>query len=432
MPGPFRFAMMFPPCSQPAALPLPSSSADVNPPWPASPPGHRRRGRWLVSWLAACALGTLGACDRNDREVSFTSEVTEQELRELEAREATYEASVAAAREARAATREARRSGRSTERLTHHVVLALPETGSEWRAALRRAVGRQLEAEGDISFEVLDAAGDPTTQLLQIDHLLGDPPDVLLLVAVAGRELGPSVDALQQGGTPVVALEHPILDSGPVLTLALDNVAIGQAVADHVLSALELKQREQQLPQLAGRVVVIRGDEAGDTCHLRQQGFAAVLDPHPSVLLVHDAPGFWSTAGAMDRFREAVRLQEQFDVVFAHSDRMAGAARQAAQEFGMQQQLLFIGCGGQGGSQGGLAAVQTGVFGATVQLPDFGEEAASVAVALVRNPSWRPEQPRKELPWVLITGDNVPANIGAGPDLSGPSRPGEGTAASEG
>lgn len=365
------------------------------------------------------SLLMLFSCDRNDREVSFSSEITEQEMRELEAREASYEASVAAAREARVATREARGGDLASDRRDYHVVLALPETGSEGRTLLRRTVRRQLEAKGDISFEVLDAAGDPTTQLLQVDHLLGDPPDVLLLVPLAGGELAPSVDALQQRGTPVVALEHAIAGSEPVLTLALDNVAIGQAVGEFVVTALERRQREQQLPQLSGRIVVIRGDETGDTCHLRQAGFAEVIDRHPAVLLVHDAPGFWSVQGAIDRFREAVRLQEQFDVVFAHSDRMAGAARQAAQEFGMQQQILFIGCGGQGGSHGGLAAVRSGVFGATVQLPDFGEQAASVALALVRDPSWRPETPRLELPWTLVTGDNVPADIGAGPELSG-------------
>lgn len=410
--------MLSSPCSPSAAPQVPRFVAEETPVRPATV--RRRRAPCRIGWLALLALACLGACEVNDREVTFTSEVTEEEMREMEAREATYEASVTAAAEARAAAREARRRGSAAETLAHRVVLALPETGSEWRAALQRTVGRQLGEQGDISLEILDAGGDPTTQLLQVDHLLGDPPDVLLLVPLAGRELGPSVDALQQGGTPVVALEHPILDSEPVLTLALDNVAIGEAVADHVLAALELKQREQQLPQLAGRVVVIRGDETGDTCHLRQQGFAAALDQHPAVLLVHDAPGFWSAGGAMERFREAVRLQEQFDVVFAHSDRMAGAARQAAQEFGMQQQLLFIGCGGQAGSQGGLAAVQSGVFGATVQLPDFGEEAAAVAVALVRDRSWRPEQPRRELPWQLITGANLPDDIGAGPGLTDP------------
>jgi ABC-type sugar transport system substrate-binding protein len=192
-------------------------------------------------------------------------------------------------------------------------------------------------------------------------------------------------------------------------------------VGEFTLEALRLKQEEQALPSLSGRVVVIRGDESGDTCRLRQAGFTGVLLAQPDVILVHDGPGFWDRDQTAERFREAVRLQQDFDVIFAHSDEMARAARATAQEFEMQQRLLFIGIGGARGSEGGLAAVQRGVLGATVQLPDLTEDILEITVKLARDPSWRPTPAVRELPWTLITASNLPTDIGIGPLMPAPA-----------
>lgn len=361
-------------------------------------------------------LATLPGCENKEREITFTSEITEEEQRELDAREAGFSESVSAARAAReAAQEEADENQAAPARSNRHVVLALPEARSEIHANLHDALEQRFAEEPGISYEMLDAASDPNTQLAQLHGLAANPPDVLLVTAVAANEIGLPIETLMESGTRVIAVEHELADCAPNVTLHLDYKAIGKVVGAFTIRSLQRKQEEQEQPSLTGRVVVIRGDETGETCRLIQGGFIEALQEHPGVVLVHDAPGFWDLQETAARFAEAARLQEEFDVVFAHSDRMALAAHAASREFEMQHRLLFIGIGGAPGPDGGLAAVTNGVLGATVRISNFTDEAIAVVTEMLQNPGAYTNPTKRGLSWSLYAGDEPQRDGAAAP-----------------
>jgi ABC-type sugar transport system substrate-binding protein len=122
---------------------------------------------------------------------------------------------------------------------------------------------------------------------------------------------------------------------------------------------------------------MLRGQEEDARCQLRAEGFLSAIQPYPGLVLVHDAPADWSAESAADRTGEALRIQKQFDVIYAQSDLIAAGASKAVRKSSedARKAVFIIGTGGVPGEGGGVAMVIRGELNATVYQPPLVEVA---------------------------------------------------------
>jgi ABC-type sugar transport system substrate-binding protein len=178
--------------------------------------------------------------------------------------------------------------------------------------------------------------------------------------------------------------------------------------ADFVLQALKAKAADEGRPATVGRVVQLRGDDESAAATERALGFIETLQREPGVVLVHDAPGGWDDKNAAARIQEALRLQKQFDVVYAHNDLMAAGAAKQLRETSVdtRESMLILGTDAVPGAEGGASLVNKGVLDATIFHPPLVDVAWREIERFLDDAGYAPKKRQKVKP-ILITPSNV-------------------------
>ena len=101
--------------------------------------------------------------------------------------------------------------------------------------------------------------------------------------------------------------------------------------------------------------------------------------------------------------QDAIRLQKQFDVVFAHNDAMALGAAEAAGE--MRENVLLIGVDGFMGADGGFTAVNNGDIDATIHQPLLVDLAWQIIRKKLAEPAFQPKPSYKLNPMAITPKD---------------------------
>jgi len=109
---------------------------------------------------------------------------------------------------------------------------------------------KQTIEAGGATFIDADANLDNQRQLSDVDTLISRGAKVLVLLAQDNKAILPALQKAKDAGIPVIAYDRLIEDpSGSVLYITFDNVGVGKAEADAVLS---------KVPK--GNYVLIKGD----------------------------------------------------------------------------------------------------------------------------------------------------------------------------
>ena len=159
---------------------------------------------------------------------------------------------------------------------------------------------------------------------------------------------------------------------------------LGEKAGQLVVEALKRKAADENKPQVTGRVVHLTGDPACFSTQARSEGFHEALKAEPGIVVVHEAPGGWSHEVAKARTEEALRLQHDFDVVFAHDDLMAQGASDAVTAAQMRDHMLIV------GMDGGLELVRNSVIDATIRQPMPMETAFEMIKKAVADKHYEP------------------------------------------
>jgi len=160
----------------------------------------------------------------------------------------------------------------------------LPEGSNPFFAELRRGVetaaGELAHFGGSLSYQFFDPY-DPLTLSDRLDRIDG-PMDAVITLGVDCPEATRRIDALADGGTPVVTIVSDAPYSRRSIYIGQDNFAAGRTAA-RLMSAL--------LPEASGSVAVILGHLEFRHLLERQSGFQQVMGQvRPEVRLIHTRP----------------------------------------------------------------------------------------------------------------------------------------------
>jgi len=118
-----------------------------------------------------------------------------------------------------------------------------------WGATDKPKMKQTIEAGGG-TFIDADANLDNQRQLSDVDTLISKGAKVLVLLAQDNKAILPALQKAKDAGIPVIAYDRLIEDpSGSILYITFDNVGVGKAEADAILT---------KVPK--GNYVLIKGD----------------------------------------------------------------------------------------------------------------------------------------------------------------------------
>ena len=263
---------------------------------------------------------------------------------------------------------------------------------------------RLLANASPLQARVRDAAGRVEAQRQQLLEAVAAGAFAVLLEPVQPEALQKELQAAVAAGVLLVGLGEQARPLQGATLVSCNQREIGRLAGELTLRALTLKAREAGAAVPAGRVVEIRGDEDSPECQQRHEGFSAALAQAAGVVQVHDAPGHWTKQGGHDRAQDALRLQQTFDVVYAHSDIMALGAAEALRD--RREQVMIIGTNGQRGREGGMTLVGNGDLDASVHQPLLIDFVWTLLQRRLQEPGFQPK-PSYELPPQLITPKDV-------------------------
>ena len=102
--------------------------------------------------------------------------------------------------------------------------------------------------------------------------------------------------------------------------------------------------------------------------------------------------------------KRILKKTQDFDYVFAHNDRLAWGAYEAAKQMGLQHRYKFTGVDGMATRGGGLELVRDGIFEASYLYPTKGDEVIALAMKILKH---QPFERKNYLSTSIITQENA-------------------------
>ncbi len=262
---------------------------------------------------------------------------------------------------------------------------------------------RLVQARAATELLVWDAGDDLQMQSKQLAVALAARPDFIFLFPLDFAALAP---ALNQPGDSsprmfIFADIEPKIQRSTILVCP--DADVGRVAGEFVIQSLRLKAAEEGKSEPAGRIVELTVAPPDASHGGYSDGFIKSISGQPGTTLVHQSPCKMQGEDTADRLKEALRLQENFDVIFAHNDIIASAATKAlaAAKPELIGRVLVLGVDGNLGKGGGKERIIKGEIDATIYRPPLVDLAWRITERCLSDSKFTPK-PRYEVQPVAL------------------------------
>lgn len=242
----------------------------------------------------------------------------------------------------------------------------------------------------------VDAKGDATTQVNQIQDLIAQDIDALIYIPAGATAASVPVKAARAAGIPVVNVDRNAEGAPGDVYIRSDSVQATRELGEWICKKTDGK----------GNAVVIHGQKGTSPEVDRTKGFTEGLTACPDVVITQNQ---WTERWAPDEGNKVAQDMLQRDptisIIFGQADGIALGAAQAVKLAKPDHKIWVV---GYDGDIGGLKGVQNGTLDATVTQPTFamGRMAVDAVTDLLAKKAVSPDQPTSG---VLTTRENVEA-----------------------
>lgn len=224
-----------------------------------------------------------------------------------------------------------------------------------------------------VSVEIRSAGDDNRQQAEDVRYFIDKGVDLLIISANEAAPMTPIVEEAYQKGIPVILVDRKILSDKYTAYISADNYEIGRAVGNYMASTLKGK----------GNVVELTGLSGSTPAMERHQGFMAAISNFPDIKLIDKADAAWEREPAEVAMDSILRRHPKIDAVYAHNDRIAPGAYQAARKAGREKEMIFVGIDALPGKGNGLELVLDSVLNATFIYPTNGDKVLQLAMNIL-------------------------------------------------
>lgn len=266
------------------------------------------------------------------------------------------------------------------ERKKEYVIAMSQCSEDTWRDKLNAEMRSGTYLYDNVRLELASAKDDSRLQTEQINRFVDEGVDMLIVAPNQVNSVTSAVERAFDKGIPVILFDRKTGSDKYTAFIGADNVKMGRTMGEYVAAQLGGK----------GRVAEITGFKGSSPAAERHRGFAEALARHPGIELVAVRNGTWMQKSGADAM-ESLMAEGVTDVdyVFAHNDRMALGARNAAKARGLDRRMKFVGIDALPVRDGGIMLVRDGVLEASCVYPTRGDLVLGLAMSILEKRPYR-------------------------------------------
>ena len=254
-------------------------------------------------------------------------------------------------------------------------------SSDDWRNKCNDEILREIMFHPEATVEIRSAEDDNDRQIADLRYFMDQGFDIIIVAPNEADAITPVVREAYEKGIPIVVFDRNINGDTYTAYQGVDNRGIGESAAHYA----------RHLTGRGGRIIEICGLSGSTPAIDRHEGFTGELE-REGLQLLASAYGNWN-------YREAKAVcdslfplyNKEIDLVYAHNDRMAIAAADAARQYGLDIQIIGI----DAAPEIGLRAVADTLIDATFLYPTEGYRLVRTALAILEH---RPYERKVILP----------------------------------
>lgn len=239
----------------------------------------------------------------------------------------------------------------------------------DWRTKMNQEIMREAMFHDNAEVEIRSADDSNEKQIEDIRYFADNGFDIIIAAPNEAEPVTPVVNEVMARGIPVVIFDRNVVGDNYTAFQGAHNDSIGYQVAQYARS-------------LAGpeaRMIEIFGNPGSTPAQERHNGFIAGTSAYPGMRLLASGYGDWNYDKAYRAADSLLALYPDVDLVFAHNDRMAIAASDAARRRGLDPHIIGI----DAAPEIGMKAVSEGRIDATFLYPTEGYRLIRTALAIL-------------------------------------------------
>ena len=249
-------------------------------------------------------------------------------------------------------------------------------SADDWRSKMNEEIMSEELFHDNISIEIRSADDSNQKQIDDIRYFAENGFDIIIASPNEAGALTPVIREVYESGIPVVLFDRNIEGDYYTAWQGADNVEIGRSAAKYAL-------------RLAGdecRVIEIRGLDGSTPSIERHEGFLQEVSENGARFrILGSGAGDWNAEKGRMAADSLLALYPQTNIIYAHNDRMAIAAAEAARDMG-RDDIQIIGI--DAAPEIGIRAVADGLLDATFLYPTEGYELIRTAISILEGEAY--------------------------------------------
>ena len=263
-----------------------------------------------------------------------------------------------------------------------------------WRDKLNDELKMGEYLNDSIIVKLASSNDDNVLQNKQVNQFVDEGVDLLVISPNQLSAISKAVERAYEKGIPVILYDRISSTDKYTAFIGCDNYLIGKSMGSFIAQKLQGK----------GRIVEICGLNGSSPAMERHLGFMDAIKSYPGIQVVASEGGNWKEEGGIQAMKRILKKTQDFDYVFAHNDRLAWGAYEAAKQMGLQHRYKFTGVDGMATRGGGLELVRDGIFEASYLYPTKGDEVIALAMKILKH---QPFERKNYLSTSIITRENA-------------------------
>ena len=236
----------------------------------------------------------------------------------------------------------------------------------DWRQKMNKEIEREMMFHPEAEVEIRSAEDNSEKQISDIRYFMNNNFDAIVVAPNEADALTPVITEAYEKGIPVVVFDRNIHGKSFTAWQGADNRSIGKAAANY---AVKLAGKDAPVLEIYG----LKGSTPADE---RYEGFNSV----EGINVVGRGYGNWNYQEALPVADSLLAAHPDAKVIYAHNDRMALAASDAAKKRGLSPYIIGI----DAAPEIGIKGVVEKQIDATFLYPTEGHRLIRTALAIIK------------------------------------------------
>lgn len=243
-------------------------------------------------------------------------------------------------------------------------------SADDWRNKMNEEIEREILVHPEATVEIRSADDSNEKQIADIEYFVKNGFDIIIVAPNEAKAITPAIEKVYRSGMPVIVFDRNVTSKCYTAFQGGDNFCVGESAGQYAVNLLKGH----------GKVLELTGLEGSTPADARREGFKSAIARAPGISIAHSLPANWNYERAYRLADSILTLNPDINLIYAHNDRMAIAASEAAKRHKVKPYILGI----DAAPEIGMKAVKDSVIDATFLYPTEGHRLIRTALAILK------------------------------------------------